>query len=72
MHEPVNQTKRQFTSLPDNQQKCLAQFLLYLEKIQKCMDYNQEILPTIVNDCIHIFENKEYGEDDRYSVAILV
>ncbi|XP_003472212.3 carnosine N-methyltransferase isoform X1 [Cavia porcellus] len=63
MHERVNRTERQFRSLPDNQQKLLPQFLLHLDKIRKCIDHNQEILLTIVNDCIHMFENKEYGED---------
>ncbi|KAI2552898.1 CARNMT1 isoform 3, partial [Pan troglodytes] len=63
MHERVNRTERQFRSLPANQQKLLPQFLLHLDKIRKCIDHNQEILLTIVNDCIHMFENKEYGED---------
>ncbi|XP_016050620.2 carnosine N-methyltransferase [Erinaceus europaeus] len=63
MHERVNRTERQFRSLPTNQQKLLPQFLLHLDKIRKCIDHNQEILLTIVNDCIHMFENKEYGED---------
>ena len=63
MHERVNRTERQFRSLPDNQQKLLPQFILHLDKIRKCIDHNQEILLTIVNDCIHMFENKEYGED---------
>ncbi|GAB1302263.1 Carnosine N-methyltransferase [Apodemus speciosus] len=63
MHERVNRTERQFRSLPDNQQKLLPQFPLHLDKIRKCIDHNQEILLTIVNDCIHMFENKEYGED---------
>lgn len=63
MHERVNRTERQFRSLPANQQKLLPQFLLHLDKIRKCIDHNQEILLSIVNDCIHMFENKEYGED---------
>ncbi|ELW58802.1 hypothetical protein TREES_T100020740, partial [Tupaia chinensis] len=63
MHERVSRTERQFRSLPANQQKLLPQFLLHLDKIRKCIDHNQEILLTIVNDCIHMFENKEYGED---------
>lgn len=63
MHERVNRTERQFRSLPANQQKLLPQFLLHLDKIRKCIDHNQEILLTIVNDCIHMFENKEYGEN---------
>uniref|UniRef100_A0A5F8GS36 Carnosine N-methyltransferase n=1 Tax=Monodelphis domestica TaxID=13616 RepID=A0A5F8GS36_MONDO len=63
MHERVNRTERQFRSLPANQQNLLPQFLLHLDKIRKCIDHNQDILQTIVNDCIHMFENKEYGED---------
>lgn len=63
MHERVKRTERQFRSLPDNQQKLLPQFPLHLDKIRKCIDHNQEILLTIVNDCVHMFENKEYGED---------
>ncbi|KAM7077744.1 carnosine N-methyltransferase-like [Ciconia maguari] len=62
MHERVNRTERQFRSLPDNQQSLLPQFLPHLDKIRKCVDHNQEILQTIVNDCIHMFENKEYGD----------
>jgi carnosine N-methyltransferase len=63
MHGRVNQTGRQFQSLLQNQQKLLPQFPLHLYKIQKYTDHKQEILLTIVNDCIHMFENKEYGED---------
>nr|KAF6331545.1 carnosine N-methyltransferase 1 [Pipistrellus kuhlii] len=63
MHERVNRTERQFRSLPANQQKLLPQFLLHLDKIRKCIDHNQEILLTIVNDCITMFENKAYGEN---------
>lgn len=74
MHERVKRTERQFRSLPDNQQKLLPQFPLHLDKIRKCIDHNQEILLTIVNDCIHMFENKEYGEDvcETYFVSFLV
>ncbi|XP_032642929.1 nicotinamide riboside kinase 1 isoform X10 [Chelonoidis abingdonii] len=67
MHEQVNRTERQFRSLPANQQNLLPQFLLHLDKIRKCIDHNQEILQTIVNECKHMFENKEYGEDAGYS-----
>ncbi|XP_007665218.1 carnosine N-methyltransferase isoform X2 [Ornithorhynchus anatinus] len=63
MHERVNRTERHFRSLPAVQQNLLPQFLLHLDKIRKCVDHNQGILQTIVNDCIHMFENKEYGED---------
>ncbi|XP_076217919.1 carnosine N-methyltransferase isoform X2 [Aptenodytes patagonicus] len=68
MHERVNRTERQFKSLPANQQSLLPQFLPHLDKIRKCIDHNQEILQTIVNDCVHMFENKEYGEDCGISI----
>uniref|UniRef100_G1QAK5 Uncharacterized protein n=1 Tax=Myotis lucifugus TaxID=59463 RepID=G1QAK5_MYOLU len=63
MHQRVNRTERQFRSLPANQQKLLPQFLLHLDKIRKYIDHNQGKLLTIVNDCIHMFENKEYGQN---------
>ncbi|GAB0204457.1 carnosine N-methyltransferase [Grus japonensis] len=69
MHERVNRTERQFKSLPANQQSLLPQFLPHLDKIRKCIDHNQEILQTIVNDCVHMFENKEYGEDGRGNIT---
>uniref|UniRef100_A0A8B9SV23 Carnosine N-methyltransferase n=1 Tax=Anas platyrhynchos TaxID=8839 RepID=A0A8B9SV23_ANAPL len=69
MHERVNRTERQFKSLPANQQSLLPQFLPHLDKIRKCIDHNQEILHTIVNDCVHMFENKEYGEDGRGKIT---
>ncbi|KAI6058142.1 UPF0586 protein C9orf41-like protein isoform X3 [Aix galericulata] len=69
MHERVNRTERQFKSLPANQQCLLPQFLPHLDKIRKCIDHNQEILHTIVNDCVHMFENKEYGEDGRGKIT---
>ncbi|KAM7166681.1 carnosine N-methyltransferase isoform 1-T1 [Macrochelys suwanniensis] len=69
MHEQVNRTERQFRSLPANQQNLLPQFLLHLDKIRKCIDHNQEILQTIVNECKHMFENKEYGEDENGKIV---
>uniref|UniRef100_A0A8B9PZ13 Carnosine N-methyltransferase n=1 Tax=Apteryx owenii TaxID=8824 RepID=A0A8B9PZ13_APTOW len=69
MHERVNRTERQFRSLPANQQSLLPQFLPHLDKIRKCIDHNQQILQTIVNDCVHMFENKEYGEDGRGKIT---
>ncbi|XP_074992321.1 carnosine N-methyltransferase isoform X2 [Calonectris borealis] len=69
MHERVNRTERQFKSLPANQQSLLPQFLPHLDRIRKCIDHNQEILQTIVNDCVHMFENKEYGEDGRGKIT---
>ncbi|XP_067424549.1 carnosine N-methyltransferase [Emydura macquarii macquarii] len=69
MHEQVNRTERQFKSLPANQQNLLPHFLLHLDKIRKCIDHNQEILQTIVNECKHMFENKEYGEDENGKIV---
>ncbi|XP_032297372.1 carnosine N-methyltransferase isoform X1 [Coturnix japonica] len=69
MHERVSRTERQFKSLPASQQSLLPQFLPHLDKIRKCIDHNQEILQTIVNDCVHMFENKEYGEDGRGKIT---
>uniref|UniRef100_A0A8C4UHX6 Carnosine N-methyltransferase 1 n=1 Tax=Falco tinnunculus TaxID=100819 RepID=A0A8C4UHX6_FALTI len=69
MHERVNRTERQFKSLPANQQSLLPQFLPHLAKIRKCIDHNQEILQTIVNDCVNMFENKEYGEHGRWKIT---
>ncbi|KFW10771.1 UPF0586 protein C9orf41, partial [Eurypyga helias] len=69
MHERVNRTERQFKSLPHHQQSLLPQFLPHLDKIRKCIDHNQAILQTIVNDCVHMFENKEYGDNGRGKVT---
>ncbi|KAJ6669606.1 hypothetical protein lerEdw1_000155 [Lerista edwardsae] len=69
MHERVNRTERQFRSLPANQQKLLPQFLLHLDKIRQCIDHNQGILKTIVNDCSHMFENKEYDDDGNGKIT---
>ncbi|KAL8203279.1 UNVERIFIED_CONTAM: Carnosine N-methyltransferase [Gekko kuhli] len=69
MHERVNRTERHFRSLPANQQKLLPQFLFHLEKIRKCIDHNQEILQAIVNDCTHMFENKEYGDEENGKIS---
>lgn len=63
MHERVNRSERQFRTLPANQQRMLPHFLPHLDMIRKCIDHNQGILQTIVNDCTHMFENKEYGDD---------
>nr|XP_014349562.1 PREDICTED: carnosine N-methyltransferase isoform X1 [Latimeria chalumnae] len=66
VQERVNRTERQFRSLPDDQQKLLPNFLPHLDKLRKCIDHNQQILQAIVSDCIHMFENKEYGEDQDF------
>ncbi|XP_066473888.1 carnosine N-methyltransferase [Tiliqua scincoides] len=69
MHERVNRTERQFRSLPASQQKLLPQFLPHLDKIRQCIDHNQGILKTIVNDCSHMFENKEYDDDGNGKIT---
>ncbi|KAG8430149.1 hypothetical protein GDO86_018386, partial [Hymenochirus boettgeri] len=61
IHEQVNRTEGQFKSLPNNQQEMLPYFLTHLDKIRQCIDHNQKILQMIVDDCSHMFENKEYG-----------
>ncbi|RMC17972.1 hypothetical protein DUI87_04846 [Hirundo rustica rustica] len=66
MHERVNRTERQFKSLPANQQSLLPQFLPHLDKIRKCIDHNQEILQTIVNDCVHMFEIRNMEKMDPF------
>ncbi|XP_029471910.1 carnosine N-methyltransferase isoform X2 [Rhinatrema bivittatum] len=65
IHERVNRTERQFRSLSANQQKLLPQFLPHLDKIRKCIDHNQQILQAIVNDCMNMFENKDYADDGK-------
>ncbi|XP_078531909.1 carnosine N-methyltransferase-like [Lissotriton helveticus] len=65
IRERVNRAERQFRSLPDNQQNLLPDFFPHLDRIRQCIDHNQEILEAIVEDCIHMFENKEYGEGNR-------
>ncbi|XP_018114341.1 carnosine N-methyltransferase isoform X1 [Xenopus laevis] len=63
IHEQVNRTERQFKSLPKNQQELLPHFVPHLDCIRQCIDHNQKILQMIVDDCTHMFENKEYGEN---------
>ncbi|XP_075067091.1 carnosine N-methyltransferase [Mixophyes fleayi] len=63
IHERVNRAERQFLSLPNSQQKMVPQFHSNLDRIRKCANHNQEILEMIVNDCSHMFENKEYGSN---------
>ncbi|KAM4709446.1 carnosine N-methyltransferase [Discoglossus pictus] len=63
IHERVNRAERQFKSLAQKQQQILPHFLPHLLQIRKCIDHNQEILQTIVDDCTHMFENKEYGNN---------
>ncbi|XP_066567242.1 carnosine N-methyltransferase isoform X1 [Amia ocellicauda] len=64
VHERVNRAERQFRYLPDHHQMLLPNFLPNLKKIRRCIDHNQEVLQAIVLNCVHMFENMEYGEDD--------
>ncbi|KAI4877090.1 hypothetical protein NFI96_031417 [Prochilodus magdalenae] len=64
VQERVNRTERQFRSLPQKHQRLLSGFLPNLAKIRRCVDQNYEVLQAIVHNCIHMFENIEYGEDD--------
>ncbi|KAM4616995.1 carnosine N-methyltransferase isoform 2-T2 [Polymixia lowei] len=42
----------------------LPSVLPNLARISHCVDHNQEVLQAIVLNCIHMFENMEYGEED--------
>ncbi|XP_018615531.1 carnosine N-methyltransferase isoform X1 [Scleropages formosus] len=65
VHERVSRAERQFRLLPEHQQQLLPNFLTHLAKIRRCVDHNQEVLRAIVLNCVHMFENMEYGEDDN-------
>ncbi|XP_066510369.1 carnosine N-methyltransferase-like isoform X2 [Hoplias malabaricus] len=65
VQERVNRTERQFRSLPQKHQRLLSGFLPNLAKIRRCVDQNYEVLQAIVQNCIHMFENIEYGEEDN-------
>ncbi|XP_026530968.1 carnosine N-methyltransferase isoform X1 [Notechis scutatus] len=69
MHERVTRAERQFRTLPALQQKLLPQFLPHLDKIRKCVDHNQGILQSIVNDCTRMFENREYDGDGNGKIT---
>uniref|UniRef100_A0A8C6XF88 Carnosine N-methyltransferase 1 n=1 Tax=Naja naja TaxID=35670 RepID=A0A8C6XF88_NAJNA len=69
MHERVTRAERQFRTLPTLQQKLLPQFLPHLDKIRKCVDHNQAILQSIVNDCTQMFENREYDGDGNGKIT---
>ncbi|XP_072521222.1 carnosine N-methyltransferase [Salminus brasiliensis] len=62
--ERVNRAERQFRSLPQKHQQLLSGFLPNLAKIRRCVDQNYEVLQAIVHNCLHMFENIEYGEED--------
>lgn len=62
VQERVNRAERQFRCLPLHHQELLSQFLPNLDKIRHCIDHNQDVLQAIVRNCVHMFENMEYGE----------
>ncbi len=63
VHERVNRAERQFGFLPDHHQQLLTNFIPNLNKIRYCVDRNQEMMQAIVHNCLHMFENMEYGQD---------
>lgn len=68
VQERVSRAERQFRILPERQQALIPNFLPNLAKIRQCIDQNQEVLKAIVRNCIHMFENMEYGEDVSFFV----
>lgn len=63
VQERVNRAERQFQSLPEHHQLLLPGVLPNLARIRRSVDHNQEVLQAIVLNCIHMFENMEYGEE---------
>ncbi|KAM9465268.1 carnosine N-methyltransferase-like [Salvelinus alpinus] len=64
VQERVNRAERQFQSLPKHHQLLLPGVLPNLARIRRSVDHNQEVLQAIVLNCVHMFENMEYGEED--------
>ncbi|CAB1321632.1 unnamed protein product [Coregonus sp. 'balchen'] len=64
VQERVNRAERQFRSLPEHHQLLLPGVLPNLARIRRSVDHNQEVLQAIVLNCVHMFENMEYGEED--------
>uniref|UniRef100_UPI00398F5958 carnosine N-methyltransferase isoform X2 n=1 Tax=Pristiophorus japonicus TaxID=55135 RepID=UPI00398F5958 len=63
-HERVTRSEKQFLSLPAAHRKLLPNFLPHVNKLRECIEHNYEILKAIINNCNHMFENKEYGVID--------
>ncbi|XP_045562582.1 carnosine N-methyltransferase [Salmo salar] len=59
----VNRAERQFWSLPEHYQLLLLRVLPNLARIRRSVDHNQEVLHAIMLDCVHMFENMQYGEE---------
>lgn len=62
VQEQVSRAERQFCSLPQRHQNLLPGVLPNLARIRQCVDHNQEVLQAIIHNCLHMFENMEYGE----------
>ncbi|XP_063051849.1 carnosine N-methyltransferase isoform X2 [Engraulis encrasicolus] len=67
VRERVNRAERHFRYLPQHHQQLVPNFLSNLDRIRQCVDHNHDVLQAIVHNCIHMFENMEYGqyEDQR-------
>ncbi|XP_028852083.1 carnosine N-methyltransferase isoform X2 [Denticeps clupeoides] len=63
VHERLNRAERHFRCLPQHHRLLLPSFTSNLAKVRRCVDHNQDVLQAIINNCIHMFENMEYGED---------
>lgn len=72
VQEQIKRAERQFQSLPQHHQKLLPGVLPNLARISQCVDHNQEVLQAIVYNCIHMFENMEYGERVRLNVRLVL
>ncbi|KAK6312890.1 hypothetical protein J4Q44_G00162370 [Coregonus suidteri] len=64
VQERVNRAERQFRSLPEHHQLLLPRVLPNLARIRRSVDHNQEVLHAIVLNCVHMFENMQYGKED--------
>ncbi|KAM8865854.1 carnosine N-methyltransferase [Synchiropus picturatus] len=62
VQDQVKRAERQFLSLPQHHQNLVPSVLTNLARISQCADHNQEVLESIIQNSIHMFENIEYGE----------
>ncbi|XP_056457659.1 carnosine N-methyltransferase [Gadus chalcogrammus] len=65
VHEQVKRAQRQYRSLTQHHQSLLPSVLPNLTHISQCVEHNQEVLHAIVHNCIDMFENMEYGEEEE-------
>ncbi|XP_038855261.1 carnosine N-methyltransferase-like [Salvelinus namaycush] len=70
VQERVNRAEHQFRSLPEHHHQLpLPRVLPNLARIRRSVDHNQDVLHAIMLDCVHMFENMQYGEEvERESV----